>query len=153
MASPSDAGGDYAAELEVAARGLLEVSVAALGRLDETVGPGQLRALQALARLGRVNVSALAADLELLPSTASRLSDRLTAAGLISRQVSPTNRRATLLELTPAGRRMLDEFAGVRARALAEVAGRMTEQDRAALLRGARAFTVALGEQAGGAAP
>jgi len=96
-----------------------------------------------------VNVSELAAALELLPSTASRLSDRLTAAGLITRQVSPRNRRATLLELTPAGHRVLDEFADTRARALWEVAAHMTEADRAALLRGTRAFTAALADRSG----
>jgi DNA-binding MarR family transcriptional regulator len=52
-------------------------------------------------------VTALGDDMDLLPSIASRLSDRLADAGLITRSLSPTNRRATVLELTDAGRSVL----------------------------------------------
>ena len=85
----------------------------------------------------------LGADLHLLPSTASRLSDRLADAGLITRQISPTNRRATLLELTDAGRAVLDELTNLRIEAFGDVVARMTERDRIALVRGTMAFTKA----------
>ena len=47
-------------------------------------------------------VGELGDDLGLVPSTASRLSDRLAEAGLITRRPAPSNRRSTLLELTHA---------------------------------------------------
>ena len=74
------------------------------------------------------------------PSTASRISDRLTAAGLITREVAPDNRRATLLELTPAGRAVLADLAGARARALERVTEAMSRKERDALLLGAEGF-------------
>jgi DNA-binding MarR family transcriptional regulator len=88
-------------------------------------------------------VTELGEDLDLLPSTASRLSDRLSDAGLITRRVSPTNRRATQLELTDAGRAVLDELITLRVHALGTVAAQMTDRDRAALVKGAHAFTTA----------
>jgi DNA-binding MarR family transcriptional regulator len=77
----------------------------------------------------------------LVPSTASRLSDRLAAAGYITRRVSPTNRRATVLELTDAGRAVLDEVTALRVQAFAEVIARMSRADCDPLIRGTQAFT------------
>lgn len=142
-AAPKLSEDGYAADLERATRGLLAVNVVALGRMQGSVNPVQLRALQTLDALGGGNVTQLAAALHTAPSTASRLSDRLTAAGLISRRVSPSNRRATLLELTAAGRHVLDELARVRTAALAEVASYLSEAERTALLLGAHAFSAA----------
>jgi DNA-binding MarR family transcriptional regulator len=88
-------------------------------------------------------VTELGDDLDLLTSTASRLSDRLADAGWITRHVSPTNRRATLLELTDAGRAVLSELLSLRMEALKSVAQQMSKDDRAALLQGTRAFTTA----------
>ena len=135
-----DPPGDYPAELERATRGLLELNVAVLERMERRIGLAPLRALQSLQRLGPSMVTELGHDLDLLPSTASRLSDRLTEAGLISRRVAPNNRRATLLELTDAGRGVLDELVAMRIAALGEVAGRMGPAERDALLRGTHAF-------------
>ena len=88
-------------------------------------------------------VGELGDDLGLVPSTASRLSDRLAEAGLITRRPAPSNRRSTLLELTDAGRAILDELVALRIRAFREVADQMSNQDRAALIQGAHAFTAA----------
>ena len=83
----------------------------------------------------------------MLPSTASRLSDRLADAGLITRRVSPINRRATLLELT-AGRAVIDELVALRMQALGAVVEHMSDSDRASLIQGTDAFTTAQREQA-----
>lgn len=148
MTRSDDPSEGYAAALEQATRGLLDVNVVALGRMEDKVSPAHLRALQALHRLGASHVSDLAEALEVPPSTSSRLSDRLADQGLITRQVSPTNRRATLLELTEAGRQVLAEFIAARRAALGEIAQRLSDEDREALLRGTRAFTTAhRGEQ------
>ena len=139
----ADQPGEYAAGLERATRGLLELNVAVLETMQKKVGLAALQALQSLERLGPSKVTELGDDLAMLPSTASRLSDRLTDAGLITRRVSPTNRRATLLELTDAGRTVLDELITLRQHALAAVAELMSDDDRAALLQGTQAFTAA----------
>ncbi len=132
---------EYSAELERATRGLLEINVAVLERMEKKIGLAPLRALQSLERIGPSMVTELGNELDMLVSTASRLSDRLADAGLITRRVSPTNRRATLLELTDTGRAVLDELVAIRTSALVAVADRMSAGQRAALLEGAAAFT------------
>ncbi len=134
---------DFLSQLEQATRGLLALNVSVLERMEKRIGLAPLRALQALDRLGPSLVTELGADLGLLPSTASRLSDRLTDAGFITRRVSPTNRRATLLELTDAGLAVLDELVALRVEAFGEITRHMSEADRAALIQGTRAFTAA----------
>jgi len=139
----AEVSGSYLTELEQATRSLFAINVAVLDQTGKQIGLTPLRALQSLDRSGPCMVTELGAELHLLPSTASRLSDRLADAGLISRRVSPTNRRATLLELTAAGHAVLDELTSLRVEAFGEVVARMSEQDQIALLRGAAAFTEA----------
>jgi len=121
----------------------LALNVSALERMEKRIGLTPLRALQSLDRLGPSLVTELGADLDLLPSTASRLSDRLADAGYITRRVSPTNRRATLLEMTDAGRAVLDELVELRIRAFGEVVRHLSDAERAALVQGTEAFTAA----------
>lgn len=134
---------DYAAELEEATRGLLALNVVVLEHMERRVGLAPLRALQALQRLGPSQVTELGRALDLVPSSASRLSDRLADAGLISRRVAPHNRRATILELTKAGSAVLDELVAHRVEVFRDVAAGMNAANRTALLRGAAAFTSA----------
>lgn len=132
---------DCSQRLERATRGLLELTVTVLERMDKTLGLTSLRALQALERRGPSQVTELANDLDMLVSTASRLSDRLSEAGLITRRVSPTNRRATELELTDHGRQALADLVTMRTAALREITDHMAADDVEALLIGAQAFT------------
>jgi DNA-binding MarR family transcriptional regulator len=96
-----------------------------------------------LERLGPSLVTELGEDLDLAPSSASRLSDRLAEAGLITRSIPPHNRRATLLELTAAGRSVLDEVVAQRVERMGGVAAQMSNREREQLLAGASAFTAA----------
>ncbi|WP_433799935.1 MarR family transcriptional regulator [Actinomycetospora sp. CA-084318] len=129
-----------AVALELALRPVVDASVSAGEQLEERVSPVHLRALQSLESAGPCHVSVLAEDLGLLPSTASRLSDRLAAAGLITRGASPANRRATLLDLTPAGREILADLARARAERLSRVLAVMSDRDRRRLLAAARSL-------------
>jgi DNA-binding MarR family transcriptional regulator len=141
--SSHDVAVDFLERLERATRGLLALNVSVLERMEKRIGLAPLRALQALDRLGPSLVTELGADLDMLPSTASRLSDRLADAGYITRRVSPTNRRATLLEMTGAGRAVLDQLIELRIEAFGEVVKHMSDADRSALVRGTEAFTAA----------
>jgi DNA-binding MarR family transcriptional regulator len=151
-----DTAGISPERLEEATRGLLELTVTVLEQMDKTLGLTSLRALQSLRRRGPSLVGELANDLGMLVSTASRLSDRLSEAGLITRRVSPTNRRATELELTDGGRQALHDLVAMRTAALREVTDHMTDDDLRALVVGAHAFTTArthLNERAAGNTP
>ncbi|MFC8516525.1 MarR family winged helix-turn-helix transcriptional regulator [Streptomyces sp. NPDC057257] len=103
----------------------------------------QLRALRALDAEPGLNLTGLAERLETGLPTASRLCDRLEAAGLMERALHPRKRREVRLSLTRHGRRALDDVAVSRTHALAAVLGAMKPAERNALRRGMRAFLAA----------
>jgi DNA-binding MarR family transcriptional regulator len=74
--------------------------------LDGADRPLERAGYQVLARIasgGPSRLSALAADLHVDLSTVSRQVAALEAAGLVRRAVDPADRRASLIEATPAG--------------------------------------------------
>ncbi|WP_329415838.1 MarR family transcriptional regulator [Streptomyces sp. NBC_00704] len=105
----------------------------------------QLKALRAVADAPGLNLTALAERLDLGMPTASRLCDRLEAAGLLERGTHPFSRREVQLRLTLPGRQVLSDVAGRRAQALAAVLGLLEPADRVALHRGLRALHTARG--------
>src|ERR1700753_1025113 len=92
-----------AAEVEATAEALVGIWAHVAESLDVRVSPTQLRALTAVGRYGELNLSQLAAALGALPSSASRLCDRLEAAGLLTRDTGRGRRRALRLRVTPDG--------------------------------------------------
>jgi DNA-binding MarR family transcriptional regulator len=91
-----------------------------------------------LAAEGECNVSAVAADLGVHMSNATRTCDRLVAAGLLERRRAEHDRRHVLLALTPAGRRLFNRAMSYRRRRIEEAMALMTAEDRRDL---ARCFT------------
>ncbi|WP_406432853.1 MarR family winged helix-turn-helix transcriptional regulator [Streptomyces sp. NBC_00631] len=114
-------------------------AVAAQGA-SPRLSPHQLRALRTLEREPGLNLTALAGAMDIGPPTASRLCDRLEAAGLVERESHPRNRRVVRLHLTRQGRQALEEVARRRTRRLAVVLGAMDPAEREALGRGLRGF-------------
>ncbi|MFF4399485.1 MarR family winged helix-turn-helix transcriptional regulator [Streptomyces sp. NPDC001480] len=100
----------------------------------------QLRALRALEAAPGVNLTALAQRLDIGMPTASRLCDRLEAAGLLERALHPSKRREVRLSLTSHGRHVLDDVAARREQALAAALAAMRPAERTALRRGLKAF-------------
>jgi DNA-binding MarR family transcriptional regulator len=103
----------------------------------------QLRALRALGAASELNLTALAERLDIGLPTASRLCDRLEAAGLLERALHPHKRREVRLSLTAHGLDALRGIAARRARALALALGAMEPEERLALSRGMKAFLAA----------
>ncbi|WP_028809575.1 MarR family winged helix-turn-helix transcriptional regulator [Streptomyces sp. 351MFTsu5.1] len=117
-------------------------SVAAQGaRLR--LSPHQLRALQILEATPGLNLTALSESMDIGLPTASRLCDRLEAAGLLERTLHPQKRREVRLSLTGPGLQVLDEVSTRRSQALASVLSEMTPAERAALHRGLQGFRAA----------
>ena len=110
--------------------------------------PAQLRVLTIISRAEHTNMSRLAEALDVVPSSASRLCDRLEATGLLRRVPDPRDRREVRLLLTPAAQRLLDELRERRRGALAEVLERMAPARRADLVRALEAFDQAAGTAA-----
>ncbi|MFF9274575.1 MarR family winged helix-turn-helix transcriptional regulator [Streptomyces griseosporeus] len=117
------------------------------------LSPHQLRALRVLQAAPGLNLTGLAEQLEIGLPTASRLCDRLEAAGLLERALHPHRRREVRLGLTVRGRRVLDDVAARRAQALADVLAAMEPDDREALRRGLRAFAAARAASASASPP
>ncbi|MEU6574122.1 MarR family transcriptional regulator [Streptomyces sp. NPDC046805] len=100
----------------------------------------QLGALRALETAPEMNLTGLAERLDIGLPTASRLCDRLEAAGMLERALHPRKRREVQLRLTGHGRRVLDDVAHRRTQALAGALAAMEPADRSALIRGMKAF-------------
>lgn len=69
----------------------------------------QVRALRIVRRRPELNLTALAERLDIGLPTASRMCDRLEAAGLLQRNVQPDDRREVRLVVTADGRRYLTD--------------------------------------------
>jgi DNA-binding MarR family transcriptional regulator len=129
-----------AAEVEAAAEALVGIWAHVAENLDVRISPTQLRALTAVGRYGELNLSQLAEALGALPSSASRLCDRLEAAGLLTRDAGRANRRAVSLRLTADGEALLDQARRNRRDQIARVLESMTPAGRAELAEGLAAF-------------
>ncbi|WGW04115.1 MarR family winged helix-turn-helix transcriptional regulator [Tropicibacter oceani] len=74
--------------------------------------PRQARVIEAMARIGPVSQAVLASEFQITSASMSTMTDRLLAAGYISRGPDPASRRQNVLELTDKGRAQL---AGIEA--------------------------------------
>jgi DNA-binding MarR family transcriptional regulator len=136
---------EAAAAVESTAEALVAVLEAARQSALPAVPPAQLRVLTIVAGNRHTNMSRLAEALDVVPSSASRLCDRLEATGLLRRVPDPRDRREVRLLLTAAARRLLDDLRSRRRDALAEVLERMSVAAREELVRALRAFEIATG--------
>lgn len=86
-----------------------------------------------LANEGDCNVSAVAEDLGVHASNATRVCDRLVAAGLLERRRASYDRRHVLLVLTAAGEALYGSAMDYRRRRIEAAMALMDQEDRAAL--------------------
>lgn len=105
------------------------------------IPPSQLRVLTVLDREGRTNLTTLARELGAIPSSASRLCDRLEAAGLLERKTNVENKREVTLSISKQGRMRLDAFATVRRNDFARVLEQMNPEAQNSLADGLRQFS------------
>lgn len=87
---------------------------------SRSIGSGQGKYLQLLCGKDGVSQAELVPLLGVSPSTASELTDKLLAAGLISREKSPEDKRRLLIYITDAGRDAAESFRQGSAEALAD---------------------------------
>ncbi|MFH8337366.1 MarR family winged helix-turn-helix transcriptional regulator [Streptomyces sp. AM6-12] len=129
-----------------ASRLLVAVSARSLAAVEERVTLAQFRMLVVLATRGTTKLVALAELLQVAPSTAMRMVDRLIAAGLADRQPNPDNRRETLLRATDEGRRIVADVTAGRRAEIAAIVARLRPTERLALVEALDAFNEAGGE-------
>ncbi|GAA3804388.1 MarR family winged helix-turn-helix transcriptional regulator [Streptomyces phyllanthi] len=129
-----------------ASRLLVAVSARSLAEVEDRVTLPQFRMLVVLSTKGATKLVTLAEALQVAPSTAMRMIDRLIAAGLADRQTNPRNRRETLLRLTDDGRRIVTDVTDRRRAEIATIVERLAPQQRAAMVEALTAFNEAGGE-------
>lgn len=92
-------------------------------------GP-RLRLFLTVHDAGRMRMGDLAAKLGITPRTVTTLVDALERAGLLTRQPDPTDRRATLLELTPKAREHFERVHAIQQEMSEKIMGALDADQR-----------------------
>ncbi|GII64747.1 transcriptional regulator [Sphaerisporangium krabiense] len=125
---------------------LVAIAARSLAAVEDKITLPQFRMLVVLAGHGGTKLVTLAERLNVNPSTAMRMVDRLTAAGFVARQINPDNRREAVITLTPEGRHIVDEVTSRRRAEITQIVARMTSGQRRALVEAMNGFNEAGGE-------
>jgi DNA-binding MarR family transcriptional regulator len=100
----------------------------------------QLSALATVGRFGPLSLGALAAVERVRPPTMTRVVGQLEAAGLVVRRPSPRDRRSAEVELSAAGRELLDRSRTRKDAYLAERLATLAPAEVAVLRQAAAAL-------------
>jgi DNA-binding MarR family transcriptional regulator len=129
-----------------ASRTLIAVATQSLGAAAEDTTIAQYRALVVLASRGPQRMVDLAKALEVTPSTAGRMCDRLVRKRLIRRHRARADRRAVQVSITAAGREVVDAATARRRALLAQILAKLPAAQQSAVANAFRAFAAAAGE-------
>ncbi|KAA1420078.1 MarR family transcriptional regulator [Mumia zhuanghuii] len=114
MVTEGPTGAEFLSLLHAAMRAVRCEADAQMG--EEAVAPGQMRMLRALARAGgSTRPGELAEMLGVSPRSVTSKVDAAERAGDVVRRPDPSDRRATLVELTTRGRDTLERLGRLRA--------------------------------------
>lgn len=129
-----------------ASRVFIAVVAKSIADIEDLVSYPQWRILVIIATRGPQTHRAIAADLGVHPSNATRAVNKLEAAGLVRREEDPQDRRFHRLQLTDGGQALVSRVMAQRRHALNEVTSRMNDEDRLHLAAAMSAFAEAAGE-------
>lgn len=132
--------------LLTASRTLVGISAHSLAELEEAVSLTQFRVLVVLAAHGPSRLNRLADRLAVNSSTALRTVDKLIATGLVERRENEHDRREVVIELTPNGRRTVDDVTGRRRTAIKKIVSAMPPASRRQMVDALLAFATAADE-------
>ena len=146
--SAGDSRNDDVESVIAATRVLVAVTAESVARVEDEVSLAQLRVLVMVASRPSMNLGGIAMGMGVHPSNATRAVDRLVGAGLLDRRDDPTDRRNLQLELTAAGRELVERVMQDRRAVIARILERMPASRRRALVPVLRSFAQAAGEMA-----
>lgn len=129
-----------------ASRAMVAVATRSLGAAAEDTTIAQYRTLVVLSSRGPQRLVDLAGALEVAPSTAGRMCDRLVRKGLIRRHRARADRRAVQVSVTAAGRAVVDQATARRRELLAGVLANLPPERQRAVAEALRDFAAAAGE-------
>ena len=130
----------------LASRTLVGVAMRSLGTVAEETTIAQYRALVVLISRGPQRLVDLAGALDVAPSTAGRTCDRLARKGLIRRHRARADRRAVLVSITEAGRRVVNDATDRRRSLIAEILAELPPRRQHAVAGSLAEFAAAAGE-------
>lgn len=136
------------AALLTASRLLVAIAAKSLAAVEEALTLPQYRLLVVLDSRGPSSLAGLAEALEVNPSTALRMVERLTTAGMVEKAVNQARRREVLLRLTGIGWQTVRQVTEARRAELARIVAAMPAEQRTRLVDALTAFTEAGGEPA-----
>lgn len=129
-----------------ASRALVAVAARSLAGLGEDITLPQFRALVVLASRGPQRAADLAASLDVTPSTASRMIERLVRKHLVGRARTKEDRRTLRVYLTESGRAIIEAVTDRRRDEVTAILASMPNDGRASLTATLWAFAEAAGE-------
>ncbi len=133
----------------IASRVLIALAARSIAASGEEITLLQFRALVVLESRGAQRPGDLAETLAISPSTGTRLCDRLVIKGLISRTHREADRRSVTLDLTPAGRKLVDDVFAWRRAEIERIVERIPVRRRHALVSALCLFGEVAGELPG----
>ncbi len=132
--------GRVARQVTDAVESLVTLWFAAVEDVTPRLPARQIQALRVVRRRPELNLTALAEHLEIGLPTASRMCDRLVAAGLLRRTVQPVDRREVQLVVTAHGDRFLADVTDRLSAYLATALDVLSPGQRTALQEILRGF-------------
>jgi DNA-binding MarR family transcriptional regulator len=79
---------------------------------------------------GACGMSGISERFEITPAAASQMVDKLVQSGFMVREEDPADRRAKTLNLTAKGRQLIEQGIEERYRWVADLAGKITPEER-----------------------
>ncbi len=130
-----------AADGMAAVTSLMRAQQLMLGRVESTLKPFglsfarfEMLTLLSFTKDGQMPMASAGARLQVHPTSVTNTVDRLERDGLVTRSAHPTDGRATIVTITPAGREMVVEASPVLNSVVFEQPG-MSEPDLSDLVR------------------
>ena len=132
----------------VASQALLALVARTIAPALEQVSLQQFRVLVVLVGAGPHRLGALAARLDVVPSTFSRTIDRMEAAGWVIRSPNADSRREVIVDVTAEGRRLVEGVTDARRQEVVDILAKLPVNRRQAMADAFEDFATAAGEPA-----
>lgn len=137
---------DTVQALLLASRAFVGFAARSVAAVDDDVTLSQFRVLVVLVVRGPQRSSDIADELQVNPSTATRMLDRLTRKGLVRRARSATDRRSVQVRVTPGGRQIVEQVMTRRRADLQRIVDTTSGLWRPEVVTALTAFAEAAGE-------
>lgn len=126
--------------LLIVSRILMSVSERSIKSVDENMTVPQFRCLVSVGSKGPIHLSDLAIELEVNPSTAMRMADKLSDMRHVKRSSPKDPGRSTVYELSDSGENIVRHALEYRRREFQRILGRVASPHREYLTQALEAF-------------